>query len=866
MSDWTRREFIKIGAATTGSAILPGATNRLLAAEIPAASQPVAHASDAAGAASQRERLLMDFGWRFHLGNANDPEKDFGYGDESEFAKTDELFAPSRHDFDDSGWRYIDLPHDWAVELPFVEDRVLTEHGSKPIGRAYPETSIGWYRRVFRIPASDAGKRLSLEFDGVFRNAMVALNGDFLGRNLSGYAPFSYDITDFVNFNGPNVLVVRVDATEQEGWFYEGAGIYRHVWLVKTAPLHVPQWGVQVTTSVRRSVAEVTVVAQIVNEQDETSPCQVETVILDPEGKEVARQATSLDAINGHEQTQCRQKLPVPDAQLWSLEKPVLYRAIVTISNSSGVSDRYEQSFGIRTIRFDANRGFFLNGAPLKLKGACNHQDHAGLGAALPDRIQFYRIEKLKEMGSNAYRTSHNPPTPELLEACDRLGMLVMDETRMFSSSHEGLSQISRLIRRDRNHPCVVIWSIGNEEPAQGTPRGANIAKAMKRLARRLDPTRLVTEAMNNSWGLGLSSIVDVQGFNYGNAEKIDAYHRKFPSQPSVGTEVASTVSTRGIYENDPERGYVSAYDLYAPAWATTAENWWRIYDERPFLAGGFVWTGFDYRGEPTPYGWPCISSHFGLMDTCGFPKDNYYYYQAWWREHPMLHLFPHWNWAGREGQPISVWCYSNLERVELFLNGRSLGAQDVQHNGHLEWKVPYTPGAIEARAYKSGRVVLTERRETTSAPARIVLRPDRARISADGEDVSVVAVEIVDAAGRVVPYAGNEIIFHIVGGSGGEDATLRGSAGEIGTAGASLGPKLGILGTCGKIIGVGNGDPSSHEADKSNVRRAFNGLCVVFVQATKQPGEVQLLARSSGLDEATVTIISESATSRPVA
>jgi len=864
MSDWTRRDFIKIGAATTGSAMLPGATNRLLAAEVPASSQPVAHTSGAAEVAGPRERLLMDFGWRFHLGNANNPEKDFGYGSRSEFSKTNDLFAPSQSDFDDSQWRALDLPHDWAVELPFVEDTELTRHGSKPLGRNYPETSVGWYRRVFQLPASDAGKRISLEFDGVFRNAMVALNGDFLGCNLSGYAPFSYDITDFVNFGGPNVLIVRVDATEQEGWFYEGAGIYRHVWLVKTAPLHVPQWGVQVTTSVRPSVAEVTVISQIANDHDDASPCQVETVILDPDGKAVARQTTSLDPINAHDEAPCRQKLSVPDAQLWSLDKPVLYRAVVTVSNAAGVSDRYEQSFGIRTIRFDANHGFFLNGEPVKLKGTCNHQDHAGLGSALPDRIQFYRIEKLKEMGSNAYRTSHNPPTPELLDACDRLGMLVMDETRMFSSSDEGLSQFSRLIRRDRNHPCVVIWSIGNEEPAQGTPRGANIAKAMKRLARRLDPTRLVTEAMNNSWGLGLSSVVDVQGFNYGKAEKIDAYHQKFPSQPSVGTEVASTVSTRGIYANDAELGYVSSYDLYAPPWATTAEDWWRTYDERPFLSGGFVWTGFDYRGEPTPYGWPCISSHFGLMDTCGFPKDNYYYYLAWWRDRPMLHLFPHWNWAGREGQPIHVWCYSNLERVELFLNNRSLGAQDVPHNGHLEWQVPYAPGVIEARAYKGGRVVLTERRETTGAPARIVLRPDRARISADGEDVSVVAVQVVDAQGRLVPYASNEIAFHIVGGTGSLNASRHGGGGRISDAEQPVGPPLGVLSACGNIIGVGNGDPSSHEADKSNIRRAFNGLCVVFVQATKQPGEVHLLARSSGLDEATVTIISQSATPRP--
>ncbi len=518
---------------------------------------------------------------------------------------------------------------------------------------------------------------------------------------------------------------------------------------------------------------------------------------------------------------------------LWSLRAPHLYRAVLALESEGAASDQIEVPFGIRSIRFDADRGFFVNGEPVKLQGTCNHQDHAGVGAALPDRLQSYRIERLQAMGCNAYRTSHNPPTPELLDACDRLGMLVMDETRMMASTPEGLSQLERLIRRDRNHPAVILWSLGNEEPQQGTPIGAQVVAAMKRLAQQLDPTRPVTVAMNGGWGQGVSAVVDVQGFNYGdgggvaqNAPHLDAFHRAFPRQPTVGTETASTVSTRGIYFNDPARGYVSAYDVNYPSYALSAEGWWKIYAARPFLAGGFAWTGFDYRGEPSPYGWPCISSHFGILDTCGFPKDNFYYYQAWWTKQPVLHLFPHWNWGGKEGQAIPVWCHTNLEEVELFLNGQSLGRQKVERHGHAAWQVAYAPGAIEARGAGPGGVELRSRRETTGPAAKLVLRPDRTELRADGEDLAVVAVEVQDAAGRVVPTAGNLVRF-----------TLSGPA---------------------RILGVGNGDPSSHEPDHATQRSAFNGLCMALVQTRRQGGAVELRADADGLEGAGVALKSE--------
>jgi beta-galactosidase len=831
MDKWTRRDVVKTGLAASLAATLPP--------ELARGPRPGqgdggdAAPRDPTAAAPMRERLLLDRGWRFQLGHADDPQRDFGFGQGEEFAKTGGFMrTPSRPDFDDSGWRAVDLPHDWVVELPFENAETLYGQGFKPVGRGYPATSIGWYRRVFDIPADDHGRRLSLEFDGVFRDCIVALNGVFLGRNLSGYAPFRFDISDLAHYGGRNVLVVRADATEHEGWFYEGAGIYRHVWLVKTAPVHVAQWGTFVRSEVRGGAATLTIETQVENEGRDAPACRVRSTITDPAGRVVATAVTPPARLAAWSGRAFAQTLAVRHPALWSVETPNLYRLTTVIEVGGAEVDRLETPFGIRTVRFDAARGFYLNGERVELKGTCNHQDHAGVGAALPDALQAYRIERLKAMGSNAYRTSHNPPTAELLDACDRLGMLVLDETRMMSSSDEGLTEFGRMLRRDRNHPCVFAWSIGNEEGwVQGAERGVLIAAAMKRLARRLDPTRLITEAMNGDWGKGLSSVVDIQGFNYFQGD-IEDFHRRFPAQPTMGTETGSTVSTRGIYANDPTRGYVSAYDVNFPPWASTAERWWTYFDARAYLAGGFVWTGFDYRGEPTPYQWPCISSHFGIMDTCGFPKDNFYYYRAWWGSEPVLHLFPHWNWAGREGEEIEVWCHSNLERVELLLNGTSLGTQVMQRDSHLMWRVRFAPGTLEARGYRGNEVVLTAQRVTTGAPARVALRADRETIAADGEDVAVVEVQVVDAAGVVVPVAGDEVTFQVTG--------------------------------AGRLIGVGNGDPSSHEPDKGSARRAFNGLCVAIVQAARQHGEIRVDATAPGLAPATAVIRCAPATPRP--
>jgi beta-galactosidase len=857
-SKWTRREMLKTGLAISASAATGKGARPLtglvdsLASTDPTLEKlsssrpqgPELHAS------SPRERFLLDFGWHFHLGHASDPSRDFGFGaieEELTFAKSGGMPKVTRLNFDDSGWRAIDLPHDWAVELPFKNVPESPDHGSKPLGRNYPETSIGWYRRVFELPESDASKRITVEFDGAFRNAMVILNGFYIGENFSGYAPFIFDLTDFVNFGGKNVLTVRVDATLGEGWFYEGAGIYRHVWLTKTAPIHVAHWGPFVESRVQGTDAELLIKTEVENDGEEERLCTAICRVFDTQQKKVGTVQSKQQKLSPGGDFTFDSRMPLKGAKLWSLEEPHLYQLITEVRVDGAAVDQTETTFGIRTIRFDADEGFFLNGKAVKIMGTCNHQDHAGVGLALPDRLQYYRIERLKEMGSNAYRASPNPPTAELLEACDRLGMLVMDETRMMSSNPEGLSELERLIRRDRNHPSVIIWSLGNEEWfAQGTSRGARIVSSMKRLVRKLDPTRPVTLAMNGELGKGASQMVDVQGFNYAGAgengslntaQNLDDFHARFPKQPTIGTETASTYSTRGIYVSDEKKGFASAYDVNFPSYGLSSESWWKIYDERRFLSGGFVWAGFDYRGEPFPYRWPCISSQYGVIDTCGFPKDNYFYYQAWWGVKPVLHLFPHWNWEGKEGQDVAVWCHSNLDSVELFLNGASLGEKRVSRNSHIEWNVKYVPGVLEARGSKNGEVLLTEKRETTGAPTKLVLRPDRVQIPADGEDLSVVPVEVVDDRGRLVPTACNEIGFRVEG--------------------------------PGRLIGLGNGDPSSHESDKPSSftearRSAFNGLCMALVQALKQPGSIRVEASSAGLDGSAVVITANQAKLRP--
>lgn len=798
-------------------------------AAVPAPDLPRVPALPGAG----RERLLFDFGWRFHLGNADDPAKDFGFGEgeRGNFQKTGNFLPASSIAFDDGDWKSLDLPHDWAIELPFTNDRELQSKGFYPLGRKYPTTSVGWYRRVFELPAEDKGKRITIEFDGAYRQTMVAVNGFYVGMHEGGYDPFSFDVTDFVNPGGRNVLLVRVDATLSDGWFYEGAGIYRHVWLVKTHPVHVKKWGTFVTSEVRPGGATLSIRTEVANDGSDAQTARVTSTILDPRGNAVGKAAAAMAAIaKGGEQTYTQQ-IVVKQPALWSLEKRNLYRLVTEVEAGGQIVDRSETRFGIRTTAFDAEKGFFLNGKPVKLKGTCNHQDHAGIGAALPDAVQYYRVRKLQEMGCNSIRTSHNPPTPELLDACDELGMLVFDETRMMSSNPEGMHQFGDLIRRDRNHPCVFLWSMGNEEGQANTERGVLILSAMKALAKELDGTRGVSIAPIGAIGTGGLAVGDVIGYNYMDPQA-EAYHKAHPDKPVMGTEQVSAVGTRGIYVTDAAKGYVASYDPYTTTGRASAEGWWRFCDAQPWLAGGFVWTGFDYRGEPSPNGWPNISSQYGVIDTCGFPKDSFYYYRSWWTEKPVLHLFPHWNWAGMEGKEIAVWVYSNLEKVELLVNGKSLGTKEVPKNSHVAWDVAYAPGTIEARGSRGGKVVMTTKRETTGAAAKLVMTADRREVRADGEDVAMFAVAIEDADGHVAPITDNVVTFRVTG--------------------------------SGKLMGTGNGDPTNQESDKGASRKAFSGYCMAIVQATKTSGEITVEATSPGLATSTVTISAKEAKLRP--
>jgi beta-galactosidase len=839
MSNVSRRDVLRTGLV---SGIALSASSLLTRSAWAHADALEAASVAATPAISPRERFLFDFSWKFQFGHSTDPARDLGFGTgQGDFAKTGE-FDFAKVKFDDSKWRTLNLPHDWAVELPFVHDEVQNSHGYKPVGRRYPETSVGWYRRTFDIPAKDLGRRITIDFDGAFRDVLVWVNGDFIGRNDNGYAPFHFDITDFLRYGADNAIVARVDASFGDGWFYEGAGLYRHVWLTKTDAVHLEKFESYARPTLSASNGgngTVNLGTVVRNDGPQASNAKVTWQILDASGKKVASAESTAQAVapDGVATFNATAKLANPT--LWSVDAPYLYSAIVTVESAGKPLDAERFNFGFRTVVFDADKGFSLNGKSIKIQGTCNHQDHAGVGAALPDRLQYFRLGVLKEMGSNAVRTSHNMPTPEWVEACDRLGMMMMCETRQMSSSPEGMAQLEAMVKRYRNSPSIILWSIGNEEnqlQGEQAEQGTKIATTMVRRAHELDPTRVVSAAVNGPNDKGVSDAFDVIGFNY-NLKYPDDFHKKNPKRPIYGSETASAISTRGVYSTDPIRNTLSAYDTNEPGWGETAEGWWTFYATREWEAGGFAWTGFDYRGEPTPYGWPSINSQFGIIDMCGFPKDTYYYYKAWWGKDPVLHLFPHWNWSGKEGEPIKIWAHSNLDEVELFVNGVSAGSQKVPHLGHVEWTAKYQPGSIEVRGSKGGKVVLTEKHETTGEPVSIRLTADRTEIDADGEDIAILRVEALDKQGRPVPTANNFIGFKV--------------SGE------------------GALIGVGNGDPNCQESDKEPKRSLFNGLAQVILQSTKNPGEIHIEAVKEGwagveLTPAKLTITTKKAALRP--
>ena len=712
------------------------------------------------------------------------------------------------------------------VENSFINDNSL---GSQPAGNGYLPTGIGFYRKEFEIPQADKGKKISIEFDGIFRNSTVWVNGHLIGNHQSGYTPSNYDLTDVLRYGneGKNVILVKVDASGYEGWWYEGGGIYRHAWLIKTDRLHVDRFGTFVTTpSVSSETATVSIKTMLKNEYKTFKKVTLVSKIVNNKGV-VLDKETSLQTIDPFSTNEIAQTAEIQKPLLWSPETPNLYKVQTEVIDDGNIIDTYETTFGVRTIEINRN-GVFLNGKLYPVKGTANHQDFAGIGVALPDKINEYKLRLLKEMGSNAYRSAHHPPTPELLDMCDSIGLLALDENRFLSGSEEGLKDLTTMLYRDRNHPSIFMWSMENEEWIQGTVTGTRILETMVETTHSIDPTRKVTAAMNHARNDGgYADVLDVVGYNYG--DKGMAYvkdHENYPNRVLFSTESTSFVSTRGEYENNREKGYVSNLQKWEPNWGPFPGEDWADVVHYPFLGGTFVWSGFDYRGEPTPYQWPCVSSHFGTMDICGFPKDWYYAYKAAWTNEPVVHIFPHWNPVidGRkDGKLQKVQCYTNCEEVELFLNGKSMGKKKAIPYTKLEWELVYQSGKLEARGYKKGEIVTKDIVETTTAPAQVSLNSDCNILKADGCDVAVVRIAIKDAKGRVVPTANNLVKFSIDGPA--------------------------------KIIGTGNGNPSSHEPDKANQRMAFNGYCLVLVQSDKKAGEIRLKASSETLKDAEVIL-----------
>jgi beta-galactosidase len=730
---------------------------------------------------------------------------------------------PALPGFTDRTWRQVHLPHDYVIEGTFSPE------GDPNHGSLIP--SPAWYRKHFKLPMRAKDSSVWLDFDGVFSDAKVYLNGHLVGSHRGGYNGFSVNLNQgdkhgtFLKFGVDNVLAVHVDARKFEGWWYEGGGIYRHVWLNVTPKVHIPTDGVYakaVVEDLASHRASLSVETMVKNDGDHSAKGEVLNQIFGPNGAEVGRSFSHFTVPPHNSKAVIPPTIELTHASLWSIETPTLYRVETTVIVGQKIANRNKLNVGFRELRFDANEGFFLNGKHVKINGTCNHQDFIGVGTGMPDSVLEWRIKTLKGIGCNAYRTSHNEVAPELLDACDRLGMVVMDENREFGDGYSGkankntttknLWDIAQLVRRDRNHPSIIMWSIANEEGVQGTPTGKRIGTVYKRIIRSLDTTRPVVAAINYDHGRGLGDVTDLEGYNYSPGE-YPSYHASHPGHPMFGSETASALETRGEYADDPKKGYVTSYDQRG---TQTVEDAWEPIGAYPYMEGGFVWTGFDYKGEPTPYVWPCVNSHFGILDMCGFWKDGAWYYLAWWGNKPTVHIFPHWNWQGQEGKPINVWAYGNGDEVELFLNGKSLGRKAMPKFRHAEWQVPYQPGTLMALSYKNGVTVSKDVVKTTGPAYRLRLSTDRTRLTGDNEDITMVKVEVVDKNGLVVPGASNFLQF-----------TVSGPA---------------------TIAGVGNGDPSCHEPDQAESRSAFHGLAMVLVRAKRKTGIVTLKVSSPGL------------------
>ncbi len=795
---------------------------------------------------SGQRPVRFNHGWRFFKGEAVGAEN------------------PA---FDDSSWVALRLPHDWAIAGPFDPQQ-------NPHTGALPISGTGWYRKTFILPESARNSYFSIEFDGAMSNAVIWLNGQQLGGRPYGYSSFALDLTAGLHFGGPpNVLAVRLAPEDHASRWYPGAGIYRNVWLDRTGPVYVAHWGTYVTTpEVSDQKATVQVQTEVRNRLDHAASVVLRTIILDAT-RTTAGQSSEPITIAANATQTVSTRLTVVRPQLWDIDHPYLYTLASEVVEGKNVRDRYLTSFGVRSIAFDKAKGFSLNGRPMKLHGVCLHHDLGALGAAVNRRATERELQILKAAGVNAVRTSHNPPSPELLEFCDRLGLVVMDEAfdmwripkvpNGYSKYFDEWSErdLRDMVRRDRNHPSIILWSIGNEIPEQKQPDGWKEAKRLVGFFHDEDPTRPTTSAFNN-WSDAirnqLADQVDIPGFNY-KPMRYEEIMKAHPNWIIFGSETASCVSSRGTYHLPVERYEkhpsleISSYDIIAPQWAYCPDVEFTYQDRFPNVLGEFVWTGFDYLGEPTPYfgwgtdnshDWPARSSYFGMVDLAGFPKDRYYLYQSVWTSQPMVHILPHWSWKGREGQSIPVMAYSNAEEVELFLNGQSLGRKkrfsepvelpvgpNVSADGkflskyRLLWRVPYQPGTLKAVAYQDGKAVASEVVATAGDPAKIEIVPDRRVIQADGDDLSFITIRIEDKDGNLCPVADNLVHFEVRG--------------------------------AGEIAAVDNGNPATVEPFQADHRKAFNGLALLIIRSQDQPGPIEIVATSRGLSQAETEIAS---------
>jgi beta-galactosidase len=806
-----------------------------------------ASATPATVQASQQRRISFNDGWRFLKASAEGAEQP---------------------QFDDSQWSELRLPHDWAIDGPF--DPKLNPHTG-----ALPISGTGWYRKSFTVSNDLKGRFLTIEFDGAMSNAVVWLNGEKLGERPYGYSSFAFDLTPHLRFDGQkNVLAVRLTPEDHSSRWYPGAGIYRNVWLTITGPVHVAHWGTYVTTTDAASGnANIVVQTRIQNHLNQSVDVKLVTSILDEAGRVVSKTETARSIpISG---AQTLSNLTLPNPHRWDVDHPYLYTVVSEIMDHDQM-DRYLTPFGVRTIKFDKEKGLLLNGRAMKLHGVCLHHDLGALGAAVNRRATERQLQIMKGAGVNAIRTSHNPPSPELLEYADKLGLVVMDEAfdmwripkvpNGYSKYYDEWSErdLRDMVRRDRNHPSIIMWSIGNEIPEQGQPDGWKEARRLTGFFHEEDPTRPTTSAFND-WQKAitnkLADEVDLPGFNY-QPMHYGEIMKEHPNWIIFGSETASCVSSRGVYhlplekyEKDPSL-QISSYDIIAPHWAYCPDVEFTYQDLYPNLLGEFVWTGFDYIGEPTPYfnsgateaDWPARSSYFGMVDLAGFPKDRYYLYQSVWSRRPMVHLLPHWNWGSREGRNIPVMVYSNQDEVELFLNGKSLGKKkrfsepvdmpvgpNVSSDGRFKtkyrllWEVPFQPGTLKAVAYQNGTQSAGDEVRTAGAPAKIKLVPDRNVIHSDGDDLSFITVRIEDKDSNLCPMADNLVHFEVTG--------------------------------AGAIAGVDNGNAASVEPFHADHRKAFNGLALLIVRSRSgEPGQIHVIAAGDNLTQAQTEITTQAA------